>query len=143
MQHIKKISHHTERIFEKVTSVAISIMGNSLTFTFALALTLFWFSQKEFFDLTLHESIRDVIHGFIFLSLFLIQKSFNRFSAALHLKVNELVSSHESASNEVINTEQKTERELTELSKEYIELIENKLDSSDSDNSKRTKNNQV
>ncbi|MBK9478738.1 MAG: low affinity iron permease family protein [Bacteroidetes bacterium] len=135
MQHLKKISHQTERIFEKITSAAISIMGNSLIFILALALTLFWFSQKEFFDLTLHESIRDVIHGFIFLSLFLIQKSFNRFSAALHLKVNELVSSHESASNDVINTEEKTERELTQLSKEYIDLIENKIDSKDSENS--------
>jgi low affinity Fe/Cu permease len=40
--------------------------------------------------------------------------------------VNELVASHEPASNTVINTEQKTEYELTELSKEYAELAEAK-----------------
>jgi low affinity Fe/Cu permease len=42
----------------------------------------------------------------------------------LHLKINELVSSHETASNSVINAEVKTEREITELSKEYTELVE-------------------
>ena len=38
--------------------------------------------------------------------------------------MNELVSSHESASNDVINVEGKTEREITELSKEYADLAE-------------------
>ena len=36
--------------------------------------------------------------------------------------MNELVASHEQASNEVINIEHKTEREITELSKEYVDL---------------------
>ncbi len=118
---IDKISHHSEKAFEKVTSIAIKILGNSFVFVLALATLVFWLSQKEFLELSLHEAIRDIIHGFIFLSVFVIQKSFNRFSAALHLKVNELVSSHEMASNTVIDTEQKTERELNELSQEYIE----------------------
>ena len=73
----------------------------------------------------IHSSIGDVILGIAFLSLFIIQKSFNRFSASLHLKINELVSSHEPASNKVINVEGKTEREINELSKEYTELAEN------------------
>ena len=56
------------------------------------------------------------------MSFFIIQKTFNRFSASLHLKVNELVSSHEFASNSVISTDAKTEHELIELSREYTEL---------------------
>ena len=59
-----------------------------------------------------------------FLSVFFIQKSFNRFSASLHLKVNELVASHDTASNKVLNAEEKTEFEITELAKEYTELVE-------------------
>jgi low affinity Fe/Cu permease len=51
----------------------------------------------------MHEYIGDVILGVASLNLFIIQKSFNRFSASLHLKVNELVASHEPASNSVIN----------------------------------------
>lgn len=56
------------------------------------------------------------------MSLFIIQKTFNRFAGSLHLKVNELVASHETASNTIINIEEKTEYEITELSKEYAEM---------------------
>jgi len=38
--------------------------------------------------------------------------------------VNELIASHEPANNSVINAEEKTEHELTILSKKYAELIE-------------------
>jgi low affinity Fe/Cu permease len=72
----------------------------------------------------IYRHIGDIILGVAFLSLFIIQKSFNRFSASLHLKVNELVVSHEPASNAVINAEEKTEHEITELSKEYVEPAE-------------------
>lgn len=72
----------------------------------------------------MNQIVGDIIFGTTFLSLFIIQKSFNRFSGSLHLKVNELVSSHEAARNSVINAEVKTEKEITELSKEYAELVE-------------------
>jgi len=72
----------------------------------------------------MHSRIEDVILGLTFLFIFIIQKSFNRFSASLHLKVNELVSSHEPASNSVINVDGKTEHEISALSKEYDELNE-------------------
>ncbi len=58
------------------------------------------------------------------MTLFIIQKSFIHFSASLHLKINELVASDKAASNTVINAEEKTEEEITELSKEYTELVE-------------------
>jgi low affinity Fe/Cu permease len=38
--------------------------------------------------------------------------------------VNELVASHERARNAVMNAEEKTEDEIVELSKEYVELAE-------------------
>lgn len=85
---------------------------------------LFWWINNLFTTRDIHQIIGDIIFGTTFLSLFIIQKSFNRFSASLHLKINELVSSHEPANNSVINAEVKTERELTELSKEYAELAE-------------------
>jgi low affinity Fe/Cu permease len=68
--------------------------------------------------------------GVTFLSLFIIQKTFNRFAAILHLKVNELVISHEPASNTVIHAETKTEQEITQLSKEYAQQAEPKKDTS-------------
>jgi low affinity Fe/Cu permease len=113
-----------ERGFEKLTSLAIAILGNSITFIIALFTVIYWLGNKRFYMQDIHSCIGDVLLGIAFLSLFIIQKSFNRFSASLHLKVNELIASHEPANNSVINAEEKTEHELTILSKEYAELIE-------------------
>ncbi|WP_264564288.1 low affinity iron permease family protein [Flavobacterium sp. N3904] len=121
---MNKIYSHTENLFEKLVSVATTILGNSISFIIALALVLFWWINSLFINNDIHLLIGDIIFGVTFLSLFIIQKSFNRFSASLHLKINELVSSHEPASNSVMNAEIKTEREITELSKEYSDLAE-------------------
>ena len=119
---MKIIYSHTETFFEKLSSVASAILGNSITFIIALGTVIFWLSNKQFYTQDIHHCIGDVILGITFLSLFIIQKAFNRFSASLHLKLNELVASHEPASNLVINSENKTEKEINELSKEYTEL---------------------
>lgn len=121
---MKKMYWYLENWFEKITSIAIIILGNSITFILALSIVIFWLSEKEFFNQDLHRCIGDVILGITFLSFFMIQKSFNRFSASLHLKLNELVSAHENARNSVINIENKTELEIKEIAKEYAELVE-------------------
>ncbi len=125
---MKNIYRGTEKIFEKITSFVIAVLGNSVTFIVMLGIVIFWLTQKDFLKQNLHDSIRDVILGITFLSLFIIQKTFNRFSGSLHLKVNELVASHDAASNTVINAEEKTEHEVTELSKEYAGLIKAEAD---------------
>jgi len=121
---MKNAYRHAQRAFEKLTSVATAVLGNSITFMIALATVTFWLCNKRFSTEDIHARIGDVILGLTFLYLFIIQKSFIHFSASLHLKVNELVASHKEARNEVINAEEKTEDEITELSKEYAELIE-------------------
>ena len=123
-ERIHALYDFTEKTFEKLVSFATIILGNSVSFILALCLVLFWWVNNFFTSWDAHEIIGDIIFGITFLSMFIIQKSFNRFSGSLHLKVNELVSSHETANNSVINAEEKTEREITELSKEYAELIE-------------------
>ena len=121
---VKRIYIYTERGFEKLTLVATIILSNSVTFIIAFCTVIFWLSNKRFSTEDIHARIGDVILGVTFLYLFIIQKSFNHFSASLHLKVNELVSSHKTASNAVMNAEEKTEEEITELSKEYVVLAE-------------------
>jgi low affinity Fe/Cu permease len=126
---LNKYYRHTEVLFEKLTSTATSVLGNSVTFIIALATVIFWLCNKRFYTQNIHSCIGDVILGITFLSMFIIQKSFNRFSASLHLKVNELVASHALANNAVIDAEKKMEHEITELSKEYTELAEqNKIE---------------
>ena len=121
---MKNIYRNMERGFEKLTSVATAILGNSVTFIIAVATVIFWLSNKRFYTQDIHSRIGDVILGVTFLYLFIIQKSFIHFSASLHLKVNELIASHEAARNAVINAEEKTEDEIVELSKEYAELAD-------------------
>ena len=113
-----------ENRFERLTSIVLSILGNSITFVIALITVAFWLTQKEFYTQSLHECIGDVFSAITFLAFFMIQKWFNHFSAALHLKLNELVSSHDNASNSVINIEHKTEEEIKEIAKEYAEIVE-------------------
>ncbi len=123
---MKNIYRGIETTFEKLTSFATIILGNSISFILAFCMIAFWMISRAFYNDEVHYVIRDIvrdfIHGATFLSLFIIQKEFNRFSASLHLKVNELVVSNESASNAVINVAEKTEYEMTELAKEYTEL---------------------
>ena len=118
---MKKIYRHTEKVFEKLTSIIIAVLGNSITFILSLLTVIFWLSHSLFYSQDVHERIRDLFIGVTFLTLFIIQKAFNRFSASLHLKINELVDSHAPASNTVINIEEKTEHEIKELSKGYTE----------------------
>lgn len=118
---MKEIYFKMERHFEKLVSLATAILGNSITFMLACILVFFWWISTLLSSNNLHQNIGDFIFGTTFLSLFIIQKSFNRYSALIHLKINELISSHEKANNSVMNTNLKTEQEIIELSKEYIE----------------------
>jgi len=115
-----------EKKFEAVTAIATKVLGNSITFLVALCLVVYWWATNLFTSHDWHQNIGDIIFGITFLSLFLIQKSFNRYSALINLKLNELVSSNLEANNSVLNTQKKTESEITELVKEYIdeEIIE-------------------
>ena len=141
---MKKTYITIEKAFEKLTSIATALLGNSITFILAFCLVLFWWINN-LFTITddIHQIIGDIIFGITFLSLFIIQKSFNRFSALLHLKINELVSSHEPANNAVLEASEKTEREIRELSKEYIETEEMQEDKIDEIISGDPKENQV
>lgn len=108
--------------FEKLASVATRIYGNSLTFILAFITVVIYLSSPRFYLQNFHDCIRDIILCISFLSFFIIQKTVNRFSVSLQLKINELVAAHEHASNKMINIEEKTEEELQELSKHYSTL---------------------
>jgi len=118
---MKKIYLKIELIFEKLTSTVTKVLGNSITFTIAFIMVIYWWGTNLFKSNDSHQNIGDIIFGVTFLSLFVIQKSFNRYSALIHLKINELISSHEPADNSVMNTTQKTEKEIRELAEQYLD----------------------
>ena len=121
---MKSIYRNLETWFEKLVVAATRVYGNSLTFILAFAMVLFYVSNPKFYHQSMHDCIKDIILCVTFLSFFIIQKSVNRFSVALHLKINELVAAHENASNKMINVEEKTEQELLALSQHYSTLAE-------------------
>lgn len=121
---MKSTYRNFEKFFEKITSLITGILGSSVTFFLAFVMIVFWFLNRSYSNHDTNEVIRDLIHATTFLSLFVIQKEFSRISGSLHLKVNELVASTETASNSVINVESKTEIEINELQKEYAELAD-------------------
>jgi low affinity Fe/Cu permease len=121
---MKNTYQNLETFFEKIAFAITSILGSSITFFLAFMMIIFWFLNRDFETLDTNEVLRDMIHGITFLSLFVIQKEFSRFSGSLHLKVNELVVSTKTANKAVINVESKSEKEIHDLQKEYTELAE-------------------
>jgi low affinity Fe/Cu permease len=125
---MKRVHSYLESVFEKVTSLIIMILGNSITFILALLIVYFWLTGKQFFSQTLHQKIENIIVSVSFLTLFTIQKEFKRFSASLHIKLNELISSNETANNKIMVVEEQTESELQVLTKMYAETALNEIE---------------
>jgi low affinity Fe/Cu permease len=59
-----------------------------------------------------------------FLMVVLIQRSQNKDSLAVHLKLNEIVAAIDGASNRLINVEDLTEEEVRTLREYYRKLVE-------------------
>jgi len=128
---MKTIYKKTETIFEIFAGMALRVFGSSLTFIVALLVVIIFLSTTPFYRQSLHDSIYNIILCFTFLGFFIIQKSFNKFNASLNLKINELISAHDKASNRLVNIENKSEAELIELSKHYYEIAEESKRSGD------------
>ena len=128
---MKKIYHSVENSFDKFSSYVLNLLGSSITFILALLLVGWWLLDRSFFEQTTCDMIRDIILSITFISFFIIQKSFNRYTKALHIKLNELVAAHDNANNNIVNIEGKTEQELTEIAKEYESFSEAKNESKD------------
>lgn len=126
---MKSLYKIIERGFEKFSLAATRVLGNSITFIIALGLVIRYFTDEKVYTQPRHKTIMDIIFSVTFLSIFIIQKSVNRFSAALHLKMNELVASHDNASNRIINIEEKSEEEIRALAKHYTTIAEKVKDS--------------
>ena len=116
---MKKLYVYLDTRFERITMATMNVMGNSITFLVAVLIVLFWLTGKEFRSQALHQQIENIIVAVTFLTLFTIQKEFKRFSASLHIKLNELISSNKEANNKIMIVEEKTESELQELTKMY------------------------
>lgn len=116
----EKKANFFERFSQKVTRAA----GSTPAFMLALAAIVAWaltgplFGFSETWQLVINTGTTIIT----FLMVFLIQKSQNKDSLAIQLKLNELVAAHEFASNRLVDVENMTEDELRIIQKYYSKL---------------------
>src|SRR6201996_1531450 len=112
--------------FEKFSNWATNATGSSAAFIIAIVVILVWivtgpvFHYSDTWQLIINTGTTIVT----FLMVFLIQKSQNKDSKAIHLKLNELLASHQGASNRMVDIEDLTEEELDHLHKFYVQLAD-------------------
>jgi low affinity Fe/Cu permease len=125
---MKRLQKYIDAKFEKITITIMFVLSNSITFIVATIVIVFWLTGNQFSNQTLHQKIENIIVAVTFLTVFIIQKEFRRFSASLHIKLNELISSNTAANNRIMVVEEKTESELLELTKMYAESASDNLE---------------
>jgi low affinity Fe/Cu permease len=111
-----------ERFARALTSWA----GSTSAFMGALTVIVLWGATGWIFDYS--DTWQLVINTgttiVTFLMVFLIQRSQNKDSLAVHLKLNELVAGMRGASNRIVNVEDLSEIELRALHAHYVRLAE-------------------
>lgn len=110
--------------FENFAGHATKTTGSTTAFCLALGVVIVWactgplFNFSETWQLIINTGTTIVT----FLMVFLIQKAQNKDSLAIQLKLNELVASHEFASNRLVDIEDMTEEEMETIKKYYKHL---------------------
>ena len=115
----KSTYQRIEQWFESMVGIALKIYGHPFTFVVALLLVIFFLVQSIKNYANLQDLVRDIILSITFLSFFIIQRAVNKTTTAIRIKMNELIASHDKASNDLLAIEEKTESELEELADEH------------------------
>ncbi|WDF80959.1 low affinity iron permease family protein [Mucilaginibacter sp. KACC 22773] len=119
-----KIKKKKKNLFERFANWATNATGSSAAFIGAVSIIIIWgvtgpiFQYSNTWQLIINTGTTIVT----FLMVFLIQKSQNKDSKAIHLKLNELLASHQGASNRMVDIEDLNEMELDQLHKFYVQL---------------------
>src|ERR1700744_2300975 len=103
-----------KNLFELFANWATNATGSSAAFIIAIVTIIVWavtgpiFKYSDTWQLVINTGTTIVT----FLMVFLIQKTQNKDSKAIHLKLNELIASHQGTSNRMVNIDDLTEEEL-------------------------------
>jgi low affinity Fe/Cu permease len=110
----------------RLAGVVTRWAGSSAGFSIALAVVVIWllsgplFRWSDTWQLVINTGTTIVT----FLMVFLVQRTQNKESLAIHLKLNELVAAVHGASNRLIDVEDLTEEELKVLHVHFQRLVE-------------------
>ncbi len=111
---------------EQCSSWATAATGSNFGFIFAVLLVVVWlltgpvFHYSDTWQLVINTGTTIIT----FLMVFLIQRSQNKESMAVQLKLNELVAAMLGASNRLIDVEDLSEQELKVIHRHYQRLVE-------------------
>ena len=110
--------------FDKLAQWTAAHAGRAATFCLALAVIVVWavsgpvFGFSDTWQLIINTGTTIVT----FLMVFLIQNTQNRDTAALQLKLDELIRAHEGARNRLLQLEDLTEEEMAHIKRTFLEL---------------------
>ena len=110
--------------FAQFAHRAALIAGHYVTFVAAVVILIVWavsgplFGFSQAWQLSVNTGTTIVT----FLMVFIIQNTQNRDALAMHLKLDELISSVKEADNAVMGAEDETDEQLAELKRKYAEL---------------------
>jgi low affinity Fe/Cu permease len=122
----KKKTNKITELLERFSHEATQATGSSMAFILALAVIVVWaltgplFKFSDTWQLVINTGTTIVT----FLMVFLIQRTQNKDSRAIHLKLNEIVAALEGASNRLIDVEDLSERDIETLHQHYRKLVQ-------------------
>ena len=110
-----------KNFFDRFSNRVACFAGSAEAFIGAVLIVILWaatgplFGFSQIWQLIINTTTTIVT----FLMVFLIQKAQNKDSKAIQIKLDELIATHEKASNRMVDIEDLTEAELDELHKLY------------------------
>lgn len=115
-----------ERSFSRFATYSSNLVGSPGAFLFALVTIVAWFAVGPFFHFS--DTWQLIVNSWTniatFVVVFLIQNAQNRDSKAINLKLAELIRAVGPASEDMIDIERLTDKELEELSNRYTRIRE-------------------
>lgn len=123
---MKKQQHKIGIFFDRFSTKVTQITGRPVSFIVAILIVVIWavtgpiFNYSDTWQLVINTGTTIIT----FLMVFVIQQSQNKDTAAIHLKLNELIAASETASNRLVSAEDLTEEELLTLKQFYVTISE-------------------
>src|ERR1700742_5149382 len=120
----------TKNWFSQFSTALSTIAGRPVTFVIAAVLVVVWaasgplFHFSDTWQLVINTSTTIVT----FLMVFLIQNTQNRDTAAMQIKLDELIRALSGAHNALLDLEELDEKDLTRFRKRYEQLAEKARD---------------
>jgi low affinity Fe/Cu permease len=122
----KELAPNKPTFFQRFSSKVTRATGSPAAFIIALAVIIIWvvtgpvFKFSDTWQLVINTGTTIIT----FLMVFIIQHSQNRDTAAIQLKLNELIAASERTSNRLIDVEDLSGDELDTIKKFYVRLAE-------------------